>query len=136
MSNLSYDQNELMILPYIQDLLDDKTIFKSLNKYDVFDYYNTAHKKINCELKSRNIYYDSYPTSMIGLNKIKACNNPDVDYYFFFHFKNNVVKYIKYNKDVFKEFEIKLSGRKDRGRIEESLYIYVPINKCETLMLH
>ena len=72
---------------------------------------------------------------MISNHKIRHCSNPDTDYYFFFQFKDNVVKYIKYDKNLFNTFEKDFGGRCDRGKIEKSIYYYIPIDKCNTYII-
>ena len=126
-------ESEIEMLPHIQELLSDTTIFRSSNKYSVFDFYNTSDKKLFIELKSRlNLSVMTHDTAMLPLNKVLNCKYPNRDYYFFFRYKNNVVKYIKYKKDLFDTFERKVSGRNDRGKSEMNDYIYVPLNLCET----
>jgi hypothetical protein len=58
---------EIQLLPQLQSFLNDNTIYK-LENSNVFD-FKGDNKFI--ELKSRNNNYSKYPTTMIGLNKIK-----------------------------------------------------------------
>ena len=129
--------SENFLLSHIQKILNDDSIYVTPNVYSVFDYYNTSKiKKINCELKCRNVSSYTYKTTMISNHKIRHCSNPDTDYYFFFQFKDNIVKYIKYDKNLFNTFEKDFGGRCDRGKIEKSVYYYIPIDKCDTYIIN
>ena len=125
--------SEIEMLEHIQELLNDTTIFRTSNRYSMFDYYNKSDKKVFVELKSRlKLSVLTHNTAMLPLNKVLNCKYPNRDYWFFFRYKNNVVKYIKYDKELFDTFERKVSGRNDRGKSEMNDYIYVPLNLCET----
>jgi hypothetical protein len=98
----------------------------------VFDYNNRA-KTIYVELKSRRIRHDEYSTALIGLNKIEACINPDVDYYFVYNYLDGIY-YIKYDKTEFSAFEVDTSyQRSDRGDClnKPSAVMYVPVKKLK-----
>ena len=64
---------------------------------------------------------------MIGHRKITAADDPNIKYYYVFKFTDKIM-YCKYNEIDFKTFEIKQSGRRDRGMIETDNYIYIPID--------
>jgi len=96
------------------------------SEYSTFD-YKTKSEKLKIELKTRRNKSDAYPTTMIGLNKIKKCNDPDTTYLFIFKFTDQIL-FIKYNVEIFNKFENKIGGRYDRKRSGElSNYIYIPI---------
>ena len=99
---------EIQLLPQLQSFLNDNTIYK-LENSNVFD-FKGDNKFI--ELKSRNNNYSKYPTTMIGLNKIKKASTLQEYVYFFFCF-NDGLYYWLYDKDC--ELEIKKAGRFDRG---------------------
>lgn len=116
------------------DVIDEilkTTLIKDEDKYSIFDWHN-KDKTIFVELKSRRLYKDKYPTTMIGLNKIKFCNDTTKSYYFFFKFFDGLY-YIKYNKDLFKNFDIKynvkINYRNDVNKNEFRDFIYIPVNK-------
>jgi hypothetical protein len=100
--------------------------------YSTFD-YKTKSEKLKIELKTRRNKSDAYPTTMIGLNKIKKCNDPDTTYLFIFKFTDQTL-FIKYNVEIFNKFENKIGGRYDRKRSGElSNYIYIPITSLTPL---
>ena len=111
----------------ILDLLKNKfgeSITKTKDKYSSFDFEGD---NIKIELKSRRNTSDLYPTTMIGYRKIQAAKyNKRIQHYYVFQFIDKVL-YCQYNESDFKTFEIKRSGRIDRGRIESDDYIYIPI---------
>lgn len=79
------------------------------------------------EYKGRRNDYNKYPTTMIGQNKIDFINKyPNNDYVFIFGFSDGNY-YIKYNQELFDNFETKTGGRVDRGRPEIKQYLYIPI---------
>ena len=112
---------EMQLLPILKEYLKDETIYK-LENSNVFD-FKGDNKFI--ELKSRNNNYDKYPTTMIGINKILRASSLNENVYFFFWFVDGLYYWL-YDKDY--EFEIKRSGRFDRGRPELNDYAYIPID--------
>jgi len=118
------DHHELMSL-----FLKTK-MYKDPNKYSIFDYHN-EDKSIFSELKARRLLSTSYDESIIGLNKIKNIDK-DKSYYFFFSFIDGLY-YIKYDKEIFKKFNIryniKIKYRNDVNEPEFRDFIYIPISK-------
>ena len=121
--------NELKLLPVIQKVLKDKKITRSENQFSSYD-YKSKTKRI--ELKSRFNASYKYPTTMISLSKVDDAESYDGDYYFFFHFTDKLT-FIKYDKDQFDEYERKIMGRSDRGRLESNNYVLIPINDLSTV---
>lgn len=64
------------------------------------------------ELKSRNHSSNTYPDVMIGYNKIQPFNN-NKPQYFLFNFTDGLF-YIKYDENIFTDFELKLFKREGR----------------------
>ena len=118
---------EIQLLPQLQSFLNDNTIYK-LENSNVFD-FKGDNKFI--ELKSRNNNYSKYPTTMIGLNKIKKASTLQEYVYFFFCF-NDDLYYWLYDKDC--ELEIKRAGRFDRGRPEINEYCFIPIELLQKVI--
>lgn len=105
---------------------------ESTSDYSIFDFVS-QNQKLNIELKTRRNESNKYPTTMIGLNKIKKCNDPDMMYLFIFKFTDEIL-FIRYNEEIFNKFEIKKSGRYDRKKSGElSNYIYIPITSLSSL---
>jgi hypothetical protein len=102
---------------------------KDNNKYATIDWTNPSNT-IYVELKSRRINHNLYPTAVIGLNKVKFCNDPNKKYYFVFGY-NDGLYYIQFDKELFKNFSIKpmkIAYRNDVGRHEISDVVHIPIN--------
>lgn len=78
------------------------------------------------EIKGRNNYYNTYNTTMIGYNKIKYIKELNLKCIFIFAFIDGDY-YYEYNYND--NFEIKIGGRKDRGKKEYKKYYYIPIEK-------
>ena len=68
------------------------------SEYSTFD-YKTKSEKLKIELKTRRNKSDAYPTTMIGLNKIKKCNDPDTTYLFIFKFTDQIL-FIKFINEI------------------------------------
>jgi len=131
MSNLKIDieyglKNEMAILELLTTHFGP-TIRKTTDKYSTFDFQG---ENIMIELKSRRNSSELYPTTMIGHRKIVAASdsiNKNIKYYYVFKFTDKIM-YCEYNELDFKNFVVKRSGRKDRGRIETDDYCYIPID--------
>jgi hypothetical protein len=94
---------------------------------DTFALFDFVSDKTEVELKSRTFYMRTYPTTIVGTNKIRYIeNNPDKSYYFCFAFTDGLF-YLKYSKDLFSKFKKKKCERNDRGRIETMDVIHIPI---------
>tara|TARA_R110000765_G_scaffold244996_4_gene347195 strand:+ start:907 stop:1320 length:414 start_codon:yes stop_codon:yes gene_type:complete len=94
-----------------------------LDHYNPFDF-----KGINCfvELKSRRNEYSKYPTTMVGMNKIKKARQLIEDdnlIYFCFNFTDGLYYWL-YTENIGIE---KKGGRWDRGKQEIKDYFYLPI---------
>jgi hypothetical protein len=95
-----------------------------LNKtapFHSYDYYNDTYF---VELKSRRCYKNTYPTTMVGYNKIKKATDNSKTYLFCFKFYDGLFYHI-YNPEV--TYEIKKGGRTDRNCIEISDYLFIPV---------
>ena len=110
-------KNEVLLKESIETVTGP---LNQLSRWSPFDYSND-----HCfvELKSRNCMLSTYPTTMVGMNKIKECTGA-FDYYFFFKFTDGLF-YWKYspNKHI-----VRTGGRCDRGRDEIRDYLYIPVN--------
>ena len=116
-------QSENKNLRIIKDYFNDD--IEMLNyRYAHYDFKSTKSNTIY-ELKTRRNNYNDYPTTIISNDKI----NDEYNNIFIFGFNNNQLYYIKYDKELFKKFEIKLFRRYDRcdKYDKEKEYIYIPI---------
>jgi hypothetical protein len=104
-------------------------LIKDTNKFSIMDWSNKS-ATVYAELKSRRVNHNTYPTAIVGLNKINFCNDSTKTYYFAFSYQDGLY-YIKFNKELFKTFEIKnmkISYRGDVGRTEVNDVIHIPVN--------
>ena len=60
-------KKEAIVFPLLQSKFPD--VSQTEDQFDCFDFRDDVNK-IDFELKSRNNNYSSYPTTMIGQNKI------------------------------------------------------------------
>jgi len=96
---------------------------KKTGNYDVFD-FECGDTQV--ELKTRKNCKTKYPTTMICLNKVIKAEKDNIKSYFCFAFTDKLC-YIKYDKEKFDKYEQREGGRSDRGMIESSIYVYIPI---------
>lgn len=104
------------------------------DNHNVFDYFNEDNK-ILIELKTRRNKKYTYPTTIIGNNKIIESlkkSKEGYDIYFYFAFTDKLC-FIKYDETIFKSFKIAKGGRNDRGIEEYNQYIYIPINELTNI---
>ena len=117
-------ESEKSIISDLRILFNDETITKTPKIYDSFDFVG-ENKFI--ELKTRRCKSNTYPTSIIGLNKFNNIDTSTNDYYLVFKFTDNIL-YCRYVESDFDKFEKKEKVRRDRGCIERGLYYCVPIS--------
>lgn len=111
----------------IKDIMLDYFKIPYLNKTSQFNEFDYYYNNIYFEVKSRRCKYNTYPTTMIGYNKIKNLRKNGIkECYFIFNFEDDIYCY-KYNDND--NFEIMKSGRFDRGLNEIKNYYHIPINK-------
>ena len=93
---------------------------KTVGQFNRFDFIN-ADTLI--ELKSRRCGVNTYPDTMVGLNKLNyAKKHPDKQIIFCFNF-NEGLYYHMYTPD--KEYSIREGGRNDRGKAEIKAYFFI-----------
>jgi hypothetical protein len=104
----------------------------SLNKTKTFSLFDfiSSDKTIYIELKQRNCKRTTYPTTMIGMNKINKSlellkDNKSVKLVFKF---TDGLYYYEFN-GLSEECEIKSGGRCDRGYAEFKQYYFIPVEK-------
>jgi len=121
-------RSEDMIKNQIERIV--KTPLIKQGGYSIMDYTN-ASNSLYVELKTRRINHDSYPTALIGANKIEFCNDPKKDYYFVFCYSDGIY-YIKYDETLFNTFERSDSyyrgARADCINFAQSVF-YIPIER-------
>ena len=115
-------KKELELLEDLKILFNDETITKTEERYNLFDF---RCKSGFIECKSRRCNSNTYLSTIIGMNKIDSIKS-DLSYYFVFQFTDDLL-YCKYNKEDFDKFDKRIISRRDRGRIESSLYCCIPL---------
>jgi hypothetical protein len=115
-------EDEIRVLPIITKYFN-KDISLTTKKTDVYDFKDTEGTVY--ELKRRNNRHNSYPTTIIGINKIQ--NNNCI---LLFDFSDGLY-FIKYDKVLFDTFQRNLFVRNKRLDFHdvEKEYLFIPINK-------
>ncbi len=93
---------------------------KTVGQFNRFDFISS-----NCliELKSRRCGVNTYPDTMVGLNKLTyARKHTDKKVIFCFNFNEGLYYHI-FNQE--KEYSIREGGRNDRGRAEIKSYFFI-----------
>jgi len=99
---------------------------KIQNTYHSYDFQDGDNY---IELKTRRCKHNTYPTTMIGYNKVKyAQDRPTCNFKFLFKFEDGLYQH-DFQHD--KTYNIMDGGRWDRGRQETSKYAYIPINELQ-----
>lgn len=111
-------ENELSVLEIIKQQFNDPTICKADSEYSIYDFESDSGLRF--ELKTRRCSVDTYPDTMIGMNKLIG-----TDLILLFKF-NDGLFYVKYEKEVFDTFRVSKAGRYDRGKPEVKDYIFIP----------
>jgi hypothetical protein len=84
--------NEEKFLPLLNTLYGE--VFKTEGKNDILD-FKSKDGLTNIEMKSRCNYYNTYPTTIFGANKIKECfDNTHRKYIFVFVFIDGVYEWV------------------------------------------
>ncbi len=118
-------QRERLVVDYLNSKHKNNKYELYKEKNSVMDFHNN---KYECELKSRTCAHDTYPTTMVGLNKVQNMK-PDKKYRFYFLFTTGLFRW-EYNKD---DFVTRNGGRCDRGKYEIKKYIYINIKNLKLL---
>lgn len=88
-------------------------LIKDKNIYASFDFHNEG-KTIYVELKTRLIPHDRYDTALISASKVEFCRDPTKTYYFVWAYSDGLF-YLKYDKEVWAQFECKPFVRHQRS---------------------
>jgi hypothetical protein len=86
------DKNEQKFHPLLNRLYGE--VVKTKQFYDVIDFVS-VDGSTKIEMKSRTNYYNTYPTTIFGANKLKFCfEKPHKKYVFVFVFLDGVYEWI------------------------------------------
>ena len=104
----------------IKQYFNNDNIVSVDDRYSRYDYTDGINYY---ELKSRRCNYNKFPTTIIGQDKI--LNNS----IFIFNFQDGMY-YIKYDKEVFKKFNVNYFNREREGVYDKRKpYIFIPIKE-------
>jgi hypothetical protein len=114
---------ECQVIPQLKEYFKEPEMERSKDKYSPSDAYSPT---TDYEIKSRRNAYSKYPTTIIGVNKIRA-KKPDRKLVFVFHFTDGLY-YIEYTEEVFSAFEVKnVKAIRRGGNQTETPHYFVPI---------
>jgi hypothetical protein len=121
---LSSETNNRAVIEQFLDVTLEKT-----DSYSVMDWADN-NKTVYVELKTRRIRHDAYPTAIIGANKVAFCSDPNKEYYFCYSYLDGLY-YIKYDAEVFAQFErddnYERGFRPDASNISSKV-VFIPVN--------
>ena len=97
-----------------------ETITKALDKYSPFDAYSENTKY---EIKSRRCKHNTYPTTIIGIDKTRVVGRK----VFIFNFTDGLY-YIVYDKERFSTYEVKpVEAIRFGGNYTQKEHFFIPI---------
>lgn len=104
---------------------------KTQNQFSRYDFYN-QNERLYIELKNRRIQKDTYPSTMVGYDKIEYAlkHNLEDNFWFVFGFADGSLWKWRYNID---DINISRGGRCDRGRNEYKTYAFIRCDKLECI---
>ena len=105
----------------------DSALTPTPDRFNLFDFESPASR---VELKTRNVCWRTYPTIVVGTNKVKVAENDTSErvYYFAYSFLDGLY-YIKYNKELFSKFKKGKMQREDRGETYSNEVLHIPTEK-------
>jgi hypothetical protein len=116
-------KNEDIVYNFLINKYPDENIKKVESRYEKYDFIGLNYIY---ELKSRNNNYNTYPTTLIALDKIIKKNKKKQ--IFIFKFLDGIY-YIEYDEKKFNNYDKKYFKRNQRNDFNdiEKIYIYIPI---------
>jgi hypothetical protein len=120
---------EIKFLPIIKNYFKlDNLIMTS--QYHRFDYED---ENTLIELKTRKIRHNIFPTLMFSNDKIKYGLLQNKKMIFIFEY-SDITLYIKYDKELFKNYVVKyINNRSDRGIMEYMNAIFIPLSDMKIM---
>ena len=121
--------NEDVVEPMIQKYFNESIINTKITrgKYCAYD-YETSDRKTRFELKTRRVHHQTYPTILIGKNKIiKGCTD-GAQLILLFLFTDGLF-YIKYDPLTFGNFNEGPFTRYRDGNAEHQYVVHIPVNE-------
>jgi len=101
-----------------------ETITQAQDQFSSFDASSTTTKY---EIKTRRNRYSQYPTTMIGVNKIREYDISLGRLVFVFHFTDGLY-YIEYTPIAFEKYDIQnVRAVRGRGLTTETPHFFIPI---------
>ena len=134
--DLSFGTSKELFIMNILNNVYNLNLKRSEDKYAIFDFYDDK-KKVAFELKSRRVKKNTYPTIMIGFNKISKGLNLIEDGWkvgLCFYFENCICTF-KLTKDFNMDWvKHNYTTRWDRGRDEVSSVALIPNNNLKKII--
>jgi hypothetical protein len=118
----------------IFSILEQK--WEGLKSQERYSKYDAVSETIHMEIKSRkNIFKNSYPTTLLTMNKISDTTKTNI-FIFNFVFDMNRDKreiyYIEYDKEKFSNYQRDMFSRANL-KSDEKEYIYIPVEDLTLL---
>lgn len=113
------------LLPKLAEFFADN-LAPTPGQYDRYDYESDTAVY---ELKSRRVSKDSYPTTLIGADKVNP-KHPKSQVYLF-EFTDGLF-YLRFDKALFETFERKPFVRNAPGFVEKP-YLFIPVTALEPI---
>jgi hypothetical protein len=112
-----------IVLPLIKQFFN-RDIIENEGQFQKYDFSDDQYMY---ELKARTNTLNKYPTTMITLNKLQDSKQLILLFKF-----TDKLTYIEYDKELFKNFEVKKFSRVQK-QWDEKLHIYIPIEHLKVI---
>ena len=136
MKNIAVDykmgiSKECNVHPILETFFDC-VLEKPSNPYSVFDFFSN---KCYVELKTRRNNWKTYPSTMVGKNKLNFAKSiTDRPVYFCFQFQDGLFYWAYNEQDIENGYVVfDQGGRNDRGRNEYKTYAYLDVSKLQRI---
>jgi len=98
--------------------------------------YDAVSESVNIEIKSRKNRWNSYPTTMLTMNKISDLTKTNIFVFNFVSDRKSDIYYIEYDPDRFSKYTKTMFSRAEIES-DEKEYVFIPVEDliflhCET----
>jgi hypothetical protein len=118
--------NAVRTLPFCEDLRNHSL---EVSRFSIID---LKGENATCEIKSRRINHNQYPTAIIGCNKIDEFNKNNLHNYIVWRYLDGIF-YMKYDKESWKYDKKPMKVYRD-GICEQSYIYEVPYQSLNKLV--
>jgi len=130
------NKNEELFLPLLKTIYGTDLERTNANKWAENDYISKKNN-VKIEMKSRTCYSYSFPTTMLGANKLREIfQNFNMNYVFIFVFLDGVYSWT-YSDENYElaggKDAVKVAGTNERGYDDYKYHFFIPIKHLKKI---